>query len=471
MESESIHTESKQWFYHLEICCRCVGEKFGHPVISGWTNGDYIQLSGVLSRQMNVQISPNTLKRIFGKLKTTDRYYPQKVTRDTLARYAGFIDWDEFVQKHPRPKSEEAIPEKILNTVSETVHEPLKEKALGRSHLRIEMLSMLIIAALTIWWLRKDNETVLPAPGDVDLVCENSEGTNPHSAVFRLKLSKQFKGRTNNFILDFGDQKTRHTISADKLLTHYYEIPGRYYPVLLYNDVPLDTISVYLKTNGWTATANMQTDSTRVYPLADRSLFKGKNLRVSTGELSRAGVDTGRTFFVHFVNTTPLEVSGDHFELTATVRASEERPGVRCSQVNVTVFGQESRHFFSLMKLGCASFNGLQFSENVVSGVSEDLRNMSRDLSGGGTLKLQVSNLQGKLWINDKPVYQASYQKPLGRIFGVEVLFSGIGELYSMKLKDLRTGVVYNEQLEPVTHLLPLSVSQSRAGVGLNSSP
>ena len=34
----------------------------------------------------SVQISPNTLKRIFGKLKTHERYYPQKATRDALVQ-------------------------------------------------------------------------------------------------------------------------------------------------------------------------------------------------------------------------------------------------------------------------------------------------------------------------------------------------------------------------------------------------
>ena len=84
MDFEKKIPESKHAFYHLEICCRYVGEKYGRPNIAEWTNIDYIKLGGVLSRQTDVQISPNTLKRIFGKLKTPERYFPQKATRDTL---------------------------------------------------------------------------------------------------------------------------------------------------------------------------------------------------------------------------------------------------------------------------------------------------------------------------------------------------------------------------------------------------
>ena len=103
MPAENGQYETAESFYYLDICCRSVADKFGQPQISEWKNGDYINLSSTLSHHTQVYISPNTLKRIFGKLKTTDRYYPQKATRDALVRYAGYEDWTGFVQKHPRP--------------------------------------------------------------------------------------------------------------------------------------------------------------------------------------------------------------------------------------------------------------------------------------------------------------------------------------------------------------------------------
>ncbi|HTF29585.1 MAG TPA: hypothetical protein VK625_12120, partial [Flavitalea sp.] len=67
MKAGNGQYEIKESFYHLEISCRYIAEKFGKPVITNWTNGDYIRLSSILSHTTSVQISPNTLKRIFGK--------------------------------------------------------------------------------------------------------------------------------------------------------------------------------------------------------------------------------------------------------------------------------------------------------------------------------------------------------------------------------------------------------------------
>ncbi len=85
--------QEQTWsYYYLERCCQRVAETYGREEWSEWTNGDYILLSRILFRKTRVQISPNTLKRIFGKIKTDARYYPQKATRDALAAYAGFGD-------------------------------------------------------------------------------------------------------------------------------------------------------------------------------------------------------------------------------------------------------------------------------------------------------------------------------------------------------------------------------------------
>ena len=91
------------------------------------------------------------------------------------------------------------------------------------------------------------------------------------------------------------------------------------------------------------------------------------------------------------------------------------------------------------MKPGCSSFNGFQLSENIISGESEDLGVLGTDLSNGGKIRLEVKNQQGTLWINGKQVYKASYKMPIGKIYGVEILFSGIGQVENVVLRDLKS--------------------------------
>ena len=160
-------------------------------------------------------------------------------------------------------------------------------------------------------------------------------------------------------------------------------------------------------------------------------------------ELFHAGVDTNRTFFVDFVNTNPLSINGDNFELSSTIQTSVSRPGVRCSQVSITLFGEKSNHSVLVIRPGCVSWAYLRFSEIHKDGERDDLRSLGADLSNGGTIKLQVINKSAKLMINEEAVYETSYEFPLKKIYGIAISFAGIGIVKDLSIKDLGSGEIF----------------------------
>ena len=445
MMSQNEQHENKESFHYLEVCCRYVGEKYGKPEITSWTNGDYVRLSGILSRQTDIQISASTLKRIFGKLKTPDRYYPQRATRDALARYAGFSGWDNLVQQHPRVQRPEKT--ESTSTASNVEEQVVKSAAKpngqfpGKWVLPISVLLIVLLGAI-VWSLLKKRQPAPVTTVSAELICNNPEGENPHSAVFKIELPKDFSGDDSRFSINFGDGRPERNIYPGVLLTHYYEVPGRFYPILKYEGRSVDTVAIYLKTNGWTATANMENDTVRVYPV-NQELMKGGQLYVTPRELFHAGVDTNRTFFVDFVNTKPLSINGDNFELSSTIQTSVSRPGVRCSQVSITLFGEKSNHSVMVIRPGCVSWAYLRFSEIHKDGERDDLRSLGADLSNGGTIKLQVINKAAKLMINEEEVYKTSYEFPLKKIYGIEISFAGIGIVKDLSIKDLGSGEIF----------------------------
>lgn len=445
--------EHKASFYYLELCCRLVAERLGDVAFTGWTNGDYIRLSSILSHQTGTQISPNTLKRIFGKLKTPERYYPQKATRDALARYAGFTDWDSFQRQHPPP----AIIEDPVAPVTPSLQAAVPPVEVQAHSSAVQgkprgnrtwwlVAPMLLILAIAAWWLwpAKKTLTVLP-PGAAELICDNPEGENPHSAVFRLTLPHDFKGNPDSFYVHFGDSRKPKRIQPGVLLSHYYEVPGRYNARLQYYDRDVDTAFVYLRTHGWTATASVERDTMRVYPITSGSLFHDKAMGVDTRQVLQAGVDTNKTFYIEFVNTRPSTIDADNVELTARVTTSAPRAGVRCSQVRAQVYGERGQLGWFVMKPGCSNWIKLQFSEIQKDGEQEDLRALEADLTQGGIIRMRVVDKQVSLWINDREVYHIQYQQPIGKIYGVNISFAGIGTVHDLQLKDLRTGEVFRD--------------------------
>lgn len=440
MITENGQHGKAETFYLIEVCCQRVGEVFGKPDREKWTNSDYINLSQVLFRKTRVRISPNTLKRIFGKIKTDARYYPQKATRDALAIYLGHRNWEHFVQvqewteRQTEPKLIVAEPE-----IPPIVPKPQVISAgqqTGRKWLWPVLAGMAVLVGL-FFLIRPATEQ----QASVSLVCRNPLGENPHSAVFELRRQKS--APDESFTILYGDGKREQTNATDSVYTHYYERPGRYFAILQHDGQAVDSATVYLQTKGWTATANMMHDTSRVYPINLKGLLADKRLSVRAQDAARAGVDTNRTFFVEFINSQPTEIDGDNFELTMRIATSQDRAGVRCSQVGLTVWGESSQHLFDVMKPGCVHWIDLQTSEIHKNGHRDDLSFLGADLRTGGVVKLKVVDKLAQIYVNNKKVYQTRYTKPLRHIYGVRIQFSGIGVIHSFLLTDLRTNTPF----------------------------
>ncbi|GAB4020098.1 hypothetical protein GCM10028808_60110 [Spirosoma migulaei] len=442
MITENGQHGKAELLYHVDVCCQRVSETYGKPDWEKWINSDYVSLSQILFRKTRVRISPNTLKRIFGKIKTDSRYYPQKATRDALAIYIGYTDWESFVQLQEliERTAVSKIEPPIEKPVALVLNSPIPESTGKRTWLLPTLISVAALAVGLLFFLNRATKASEP----VHFICRNPFGENPHSAVFAVRRPTLGTDESDTYMIQYGDGKKERINSSDSLYTHYYERPGRYFAVLQRNGKNMDTAMIYLQTKGWTVTANMMHDTTRVYPIEVRHLFGNGQRSVSAREAAHAGVDTNRTFFMEFINSHPSAIDGDNFELITQVQTSPDRAGVRCSQVGLTVWGESSQHLFDIIKPGCVHWTNLQTSDLLKNGQRDDLSFLGADLRSGGALKLEVVNKRVRIFINKRMVYETHYTTPLQRVYGVRIRFSGIGTVNSFLLKDLKTNKVFD---------------------------
>lgn len=425
MNNEFVHAENSVFFKQLDICCKKVALQVGEKSISEWKNSDYIKLSALLHRQTKVHLSENTLKRIFGKLKKPTRYYPQKATRDALAQFIGFRDWYEFELLHPVTEKE-TTPDTFLAAA------PVKTKSNNTFYFILTFFTILTVTG--IYYVLSNGEV-----RNVKLLCLNPEGKSPHSAIFKLNIKGKLSDKLSNFIIDFADGSLKRSNFSDSIANHYYETPGRYFPLLYHKNAVIDTAYVYLQSKGWDIISTMQNDSTRVYPIL-KKISAAHDYHVTSREVLDAGVDTSKTFFVSFANVRPTAISADNFEFSAYITTSAERPGVRCSQVDLVVYGEHDKHFLSIIKPECTVWSSYKFSEVQKMGAKDDLREFGHDLTNGGQVKLRVENQKVVLLIDDKEIFKTKYHIPIGKLMGFKVIFAGIGSFKNFTLSDLKTG-------------------------------
>ncbi|ARS38421.1 hypothetical protein CA265_01445 [Sphingobacteriaceae bacterium GW460-11-11-14-LB5] len=435
MKNDSVQGENSVFFQQLDICCKKVAVKVGKKDISEWKNSDFIKLSELLHDQTKVTLSDHTLKRIFGKLKTSTRYFPQKATRDALAQFIGYRDWHEFELLNPLQI--EKIDSVQKQPMAEPETEPVTKSPATKMAYLFGTLFLLILSLGFGFYFFYPNFNKIE---QIKLICINPEGGTPHSAIFNLAIKGKGTDIPSDFTIDFGDRKRKKNIAPNQAVNHYYELPGRFYPTLHAKDVVVDTAVVYLKTKGWSILTSLPADTSRFYSVYSKINGQNGVFRATAAEISAAGIDTNKTFYVSYINIKPTTINADNLKLKVNVKTSANRPGVRCSQFNIYLYGEVDRHFIDVIKPECVAWASYQFSEIQKDGEISDLRALGHDLTAGANVTLNIADKKVKLYINKQLVFQTQYKKPIGKLMGVKILFAGLGQFQNLELKDLKTG-------------------------------
>ena len=432
MDASALQPSNQSAFDALDLCCQKIIEKIGNKPIENWRVSDYNALSSQLGKQTKVYLSVNTLKRLFGQLKTPQRYFPQKATRDALAQFIGYRDWQEFERVSLSAQPEVIKPKAVEKRAEIENPNQTKPKSNYKKY-RYTAISafvlILLVAGLMMWKSEGD-------PRDTELVCENPFGNVPHTAVFKLKSKKVLKDG-DMYKVDFMDEALQSPISGKKEIAKFFRNPGVVYATLLYHDKPIDTVAVYMRTKGWVA--NSGNDTSRAYPIAGLKPLNPQNIYVSKEQLDSAGLATNKPFLVGFSNIKPSNINGDNFSFSCRVFSEQSRPGTQCVETTIIILGEKHRHLITLNRGSCVAFSQYKFSEKRVLGSDQFLGALAFDPLNGGDIEIRVEHKKASIILNGKKVLSTSYEKSIGKVMGIKILFSGIGKAVSPKLQDLAT--------------------------------
>ncbi|RYE55389.1 MAG: hypothetical protein EOP48_10335, partial [Sphingobacteriales bacterium] len=345
------------------------------PELSDWQNSHYILLSEEIAKHTKTNISKNTLKRFFGKMKTDQFYYPQKATLDAIAVYLGYKNWADFAECQPVKQ-----PEYIWNG-------RLASKSSNRQFYKVISIVIVVGCFLSLviygFYNSKNNET----DRRLSITCENPVGLYSHSAIFQLN-GLHPSTDSSTYLVDFSDRVKVPVENGQKNLVHHFQTPGWYPVALLKNGTRVDTALVKVRSNGWAAYTMGSIYAPGRFPLKiPITGFLGRK-KFNNRDIRKAGQDTLSAFFVNFVNIKETSISGDNFMLQTFVRTAERQLDEKCNGVYINVYGQYDDHYLSINNKECVAWSNANFSETVRDGQINNLSFMGVDLSGGGRIKL-----------------------------------------------------------------------------------
>lgn len=407
----------------LNDIVKCCENRFNRGDAAIWKHGDFVDLNREIQRDTGTNISPSTLKRIFGKVSVDEDYIPQLATLDALKKYGKYVELE-----NPQREQQPVAP-------PDPVSRPAKIKP-NNNLLVILAISAVIVVVLTWLFLKPKNIT-----GNIRFI--STEGRLPATAFFELQLPET----DDSLFVNFGDKSPlAYVPSGEKKAAHIYFIPGVFTVSIQTRNQTIATTSTYIKSDGWIGFAFHRQDEipNNFYKFPAVKTGTDSLFQVKNSQLAKMGLDTTGVILTRLSNYTPVANNSEDFIFETTFKNPLREKGDYCSGTQFQISGSNSMIRFKLVSPGCSLRILNVVSEQIFKGATHDLSQFVLDLNNWNTVKLVNHNKQVTLYVNNKQIFTGAYQRPLGNISGLFLEFEGTALVKSCDLRSNEGKVLYH---------------------------
>jgi len=399
---------------------KLIENELGWGDSSNWVNQDFVALSKKINDKTGNSLSPVTLKRIWGKARYDG--LPQVYTLNTLAKFAGYESWRDFIVKNETNGSES--PPEADNR--------LKSRAGKWKSPRAIIIMLLIVAGVSFatskYLLKKNIKT-----SDYTFASHTTINAGiPNSVVFTYDASKADDDSV--IIQQSWDNRLRRKVSKkDHQATLIYYFPGYFNPKLIVNGTIVKEHGLLIKSNGW-ITALMDKDTPIYFKKED--VIKGGKMALSIDRIKSQNIALAPTPPVlSFCNVQDFgELYSDDFDFETSVKNEYRGEASVCQMTNIYLLCKGTAINIPLCSKGCESALNFFFTTHEVSGKKNDLSQFGVNFSSFVKVRIHSKAGKAKIYLNDKLAYAVNEGITRAQIIGIDITFHGTGSVDYVKL-------------------------------------
>ena len=408
---------------HLKKCIQLITEKTGWGDFKAWTHPQFVNLSKLIFEKCGVLISVSSLKRIFGKISSL--HEPQRETRNALARFLDYDNWDDFTSKNPLGFNQQKNQNKRFSKRS-----------------MLFMTAAILMLCLTSYYfiLQKVKEN---ATEKISFSGKYLTGSSPHSVVFQYNI----EGLMDSIYIRYDDDFTE--VAQETLdprlhtITHRYILPDLYKIELIHNNKPIRNIQVNLVTNGWQTYLGYD-KLTKFYPFG-RDSATGR-LEVNPQKAFELGLfEKDEKVLVKHRLVKDFGIIGDHCTLKAKVADLKKLKTLDCFLASFVIHGDSGKINISFAQNDCFERAYLKFGDKVLDGRYSDLSVLATDFTCWQELEITVENHILTLRINNEKRLELPFPITMGKIRALLFDTPLSGAMDDIEFKDTHTGVNYKD--------------------------
>ena len=204
--------------YFIQKCCEDIEKKLNWGPREKWTNSNYIQLHEIIFESTQVNVSSNTLKRVFGKVKTTSSYYnPQEATKNALSLFLGYESWLDYIEKNQPGRSKSTTDGDIV------IHE--NNQSPQKILYSIIIILFTVLCGSLYYILIYENKSEEEVKLDYfEFYCDKPfDDKLPHEVTFHVDISKLNQEKANFLLKGEGTLTMVKNLEKEVIKHAYYK--------------------------------------------------------------------------------------------------------------------------------------------------------------------------------------------------------------------------------------------------------
>lgn len=394
----------------LQELLRLAGDKAGLPPDKDWQEGHFIHLSSLIEAETKTIISKNTLKRLYGKIKTPEYYSPQIETRNAIARFCGFESWMHYVREtNPTSTDTGHTDHKDPDALSGR-----KPKLTWAIWLAAACLLIFIVFTGRRYWKERQKQQLFE---QVTLSVESANDTIPFTALVRYDAPEEL---LDSLSISLGGKKYPLN-NATKELYISQQTPIYTFLYIRYGKKLIKTTPFIAYSKGWQGYYGKDYENFSVKP--DQYLKNGLAGLTKQFFLENGLDSTYFNFSLGMVKDFKAE--GDNYSLKTRIMISPSK--VLCHGLLFRVFGEYGHHELRMYKKDCANDNFASVSEKFYDGRHYDLSGLGLTPGEWHNLEMSVKQRRLTVFVDSKEVFSSDYENSMGGLKSLSLKFTGFG--------------------------------------------
>lgn len=401
-----------------------------------WRHKDFEVLHEKIHHKTGAQISPTTLKRIWGKLSYDSS--PNSYTLNTLAQFAGYESWLVYQSSKMNRQGR-----KVWHT-SDLMHAriPLVNWKL------VPTLGLLIAASSCLFLYsmvsKKGSPTITQEILDTVSFSSHAVTTGvPNTVVFTYDVRRI--PSDNIQIQQNWDEKLKFPISKDQSeITSTYYYPGYWKAKLVVDDQVIMEEDVYVKSEGWLITIYDEPIPRYIKP---SELLENGTLGIKDSIQAIINLQKdGPPIAIHQYVDDFGQLDGDNFSLDISLQNTYDEGDGVCQFTQIFLDCTKGRFCIPLSRIGCVGDIFVRLNDLYITGQNSDLSNFGTHFEDWQKLKLIVQKKKVKIYLNQSLIYQNQFEEDVGTLAGIRVYFTGSGAIDEVKLNNAEGQLVFMEE-------------------------